>query len=292
MIKAIKDKISEFLGTSIFFRKIRIISKNILIPITLKILIIFIVFVIISFFAVKHLNPSLLKDFRNEISRKFYKIAGLDSRNFSRISISGNSKISDQQIMDIILAVEDQYLETNSKDYQPLIHDIIDEIRSQINWITDIRINRILPDILNIVVEEFKPFALWVDDSGNKFLIDKKGNSILQDQDLYSKNLIILSGKDADMHIASLFNILTLDQNISSKVYSATWVGRRRWDIRLNNDIIIKLPENNLANAWKMLDQIFQMSGSDIDLESIDLRVDGKIFLKYKGKTRREITNL
>ena len=76
---------------------------------------------------------------------------------------------------------------------------------------------------------------------------------------------------------------------MSRKVYSATWVGNRRWDIRLENNIIIKLPEKNLAYAWKKLINIYSTPGAIIDLEIIDLRIEGRIFLQYKNKTAKEI---
>ena len=52
--------------------------------------------------------------------------------------------------------------------------------------------------------------------------------------------MLILSGLDANLNVKSFFNILAIDEILSNEVYSATWVGRRRWDICLVNGTLIK----------------------------------------------------
>ncbi len=104
--------------------------------------------------------------------------------------------------------------------------------------------------------------------------------------------MVILSGKGANLHAQSLFNIFTIDPNLSANVYSATWIGDRRWDIRLENGLLIKLPENNLSDAWRNLIKIYHMPGSILGLKIIDLRVSDKIYLEYEDSVIKELKSL
>ena len=104
--------------------------------------------------------------------------------------------------------------------------------------------------------------------------------------------MIILSGNNANNHAISLFNIFTIDPNLSRNVYSATWVGNRRWDIRFENGLLIKLPENDISIAWQNLIKIYNMPGSIIGLKMIDLRIKDKIYLQYEDSAMKELQKI
>jgi cell division protein FtsQ len=108
--------------------------------------------------------------------------------------------------------------------------------------------------------------------------------------------LVILTGKNAYKNVKSLFNILAIDPDISKNVYSATWVGGRRWDIRFENGLLIKLPsgnsDNDMRGAWNSLIKIYNMPGSLIGLKTIDLRIAKKIYLEYNDNLTKELKSL
>jgi cell division septal protein FtsQ len=96
--------------------------------------------------------------------------------------------------------------------------------------------------------------------------------------------MIILSGKNANQNAKSLFNILVINSEISQDIYSANWVGKRRWDIRFFDGLLVKLPEIEISDAWRDLIKIYLSSKNDKAIKSIDLRVDGKIYFQYYDK--------
>jgi cell division protein FtsQ len=202
----------------------------------------------------------------------------------ARINIVGNSRVSNEQI---IAAVNE------SKKSKPefLIQNLVDEIKTQLPWVSQITITRSLPNTLNITIIEFAPFAIWQND-GRKYLIDKDGNIVpFEDQEEF-RNMVTLSGKGANNHVRSLFNIFVIDPKLSENVFSATWVGDRRWDIRFENGLLIKLPENNISEAWQRLIKIDNMHGSLLGLKIIDLRIADKIYLEYNDSVIKELKNL
>ena len=96
--------------------------------------------------------------------------------------------------------------------------------------------------------------------------------------------MIILSGRGANQNAKSLFNILVINSEITQDIYSANWVGNRRWDIRFFDGLLVKLPEIEISDAWKDLIKIYSKSKNDKAIKSIDLRVGGKIYLQYYDK--------
>ena len=148
-------------------------------------------------------------------------------------------------------------------------------------WIKNISIKRKLPDTLIINIEEYLPFAIWKT-NGDIHLIDEEGKIISISDKEKSKflHLIVVAGEDSKNNIDSLFNMLSSNPTLFSRIKSAIFVGKRRWNLELDNGIIIKMPEKNIINAWDKLDKILSINGSEIGIKSIDLRNSDKIFLE------------
>lgn len=162
------------------------------------------------------------------------------------------------------------------------VDSLTSRIKKSEKWIDSIHIFRSLPNSLNINIIEFSPFAIWSDES-SYFVVDSNGNKIsVQDINDFD-SLLILSGNDAYSHVKSLFNLMVINPDISSRIYSATWVGNRRWDLRLDNSVLVKLPAEKISDSWSRLVELFNSKGSFYNLKSIDLRVKGKIYLEYKS---------
>lgn len=265
-------------------RRLLLLINNNFLPIIIKLFIIGAIIFTLSITTYSLLNP----EFGNNLYQKIYsklRIKNLVNDYPYQINISGNKRISKSRIINIIKTIKQE-----DRNQQIHIQDIIDKVNNKIPWITDIVINRNLPNILNITIKEFEPFAIWYNEK-EKFIIDKDGKMIKHQEEIDLPQMIQLSGYNANIYIKSLFNLLTIEPELSKKIYSATWVGNRRWDIRFENNLIIKLPQNNLSKAWKKLIDIYSLPGAIIDLEVIDLRIDDKIFLKYNNKAIKEITN-
>ena len=281
-IKNLQQKIKNFFLTNFFWRKIKITLNGFIKPILLRVFFGCIAVTFIALIAIQIYKPKLSDQIKNKGANYFYRYFKLDNFEFSSIHISGNKRVKDEEIIAIIKNI----------DLLPLVQNLIDKIKSQLNWIDKVTIKRLMPDILNIEVEEYKPFAIWINND-KKFIIDKEGNSIPfleeYEQSEEFKNMIILSGNGANENAKSLFNILVINSEISQDIYSANWVGNRRWDIRFFDGLLVKLPEIEISNAWNDLIKIYSASKNDKAIKSIDLRVSGKIYLQYYNKKSFEI---
>jgi cell division protein FtsQ len=296
-IKNLQQKIKNFFLTNFFWRKIKITLNGFIKPILLRVFFGCIAVTFIALIAIQIYKPKLLDQIKNKGANYFYRYFKLDNFEFSSIHISGNKRVKDEEIIAIIKNFELEKGALIGKnldniDLLPLVQNLIDKIKSQLNWIDKVTIKRLMPDILNIEVEEYKPFAIWINND-KKFIIDKEGNSIPfleeYEQSEEFKNMIILSGNGANENAKSLFNILVINSEISQDIYSANWVGNRRWDIRFFDGLLVKLPEIEISNAWNDLIKIYSASKNDKAIKSIDLRVSGKIYLQYYNKKSFEI---
>ncbi len=296
-IKNLQQKIKNFFLTNFFWRKIKITLNGFIKPILVRVFFGCFAIAFIALVAIQIYKPKLLDQIKNKSANYFYRYFKLDNFEFSSIHISGNKRVKDEEIIAIIKNFELEKGALIGKnldniDLLPLVQNLIDKIKSQLNWIDKVTIKRLMPDILNIEVEEYKPFAIWINND-KKFIIDKEGNSIPfleeYEQSEEFKNMIILSGNGANENAKSLFNILVINSEISQDIYSANWVGNRRWDIRFFDGLLVKLPEIEISNAWNDLIKIYSASKNDKAIKSIDLRVSGKIYLQYYNKKSFEI---
>ena len=82
-----------------------------------------------------------------------------------------------------------------------------------------------------------------------------------------------------------MFNLLSIHNNISNNLVKIIRVGDRRWNLILKNGLIIKLPEEDkdFFKIWKELEHIITIYQNNSDLETIDLRIKNKLYLKYKN---------
>ena len=97
------------------------------------------------------------------------------------------------------------------------------------------------------------------------------------------KNLIIFYGENSIKNSKNL--ILKIDQDIKKMIKTATFIENRRWNIKLKNMIVLKLPEINIEKAIENYKKIYSnLSNKDLkDIEIIDLRIPNQAIIKYRN---------
>jgi len=287
----IREKIRGFFITNSFLRKVKGLFRYKIIPFVIKALLLLVTLLLLTFATLKLFKPKILESVYTKSTFYFFHYLNLDNYDFDQINISGNSRVSSEQILLVVNSAKKNFLKNPNSDYRPLIQNIIDEMKAKLPWINTVVVSRSMPNILNISVSEYQPFAIWQND-GKKYIIDKDGNTVPFHAEEEFEKMIILSGNSANIHARSLFNIFAVNSDLSVNVYSATWVGNRRWDIRLENGLLIKLPENNISDAWASLIKIYKMPGSIAGLKMIDLRIKDKIYLEYDDSVMKELKKI
>jgi cell division protein FtsQ len=171
----------------------------------------------------------------------------------------------------------------NIKLGEPILGLDLNVIQSRIvalPWVKTARIQRQLPDKLLINLEERKPTGRW-QTNGRLTLIDEDGVAIRKlNGDLF-QHLPIIIGNDAPSKVKQILPILKKEPELFGRVKALTFVGSRRWNVRVDDKIDIKLPENQIDKAWSHLATIER--GHKVlndDVIAVDMRVSDQFIIK------------
>lgn len=154
----------------------------------------------------------------------------------------------------------------------------------QVSWIETVRIERRLPGLIYVSIVERQPFALW-QNQGKLRLIDQKGiviTDVAQEMARF-RDLPLVVGDGAQQAAYGLFTLLRAEPVLVDRVEAATYVGERRWDLKLKNNIAVRLPEEDVSLALRRLSEAHETDLLlDKDMDSIDLREQGRIVVRTR----------
>lgn len=147
-------------------------------------------------------------------------------------------------------------------------------------WVSSAAVERRLPDTVTITIQERKPIALWQHNERIS-LIDADGNNLGSVAIESAPQLPLVVGGDAPAHAAELLGMLADHPELARRVQASSWIGSRRWDLKLDNGIEIRLPESGVAEA---LAQVADAETSsrlfERNIAAIDLRLSGKMIVR------------
>ncbi|NVK20200.1 MAG: FtsQ-type POTRA domain-containing protein [Methylocystaceae bacterium] len=149
-------------------------------------------------------------------------------------------------------------------------------------WVATALVERQLPDVIYIRLNEHRPMAMWQHDQTFS-LINKDGEVILTGGDDIKvfAHLPLVVGKGAPVHAQTVLAILRSEPELNKKVKAAVRVSDRRWDVVMENGFTIRLPEINPEKAWSRLafyakeNELFEKK-----LASVDMRLPDRILIK------------
>ena len=190
------------------------------------------------------------------------------------IYISGNNNLQREDILSII----------NDQEYKTIFDINLFKIRNNLllnEWIETVKIERTLPSSIKIQIIEKKPVAIWQTKLGNK-LITKDG-SIISNANVtaFKNSLPIIIGKGANKDAFLILQILKKNPDLYNNVWSISYINKRRWNVHLNQGLIVLLPRIKIYDAWTkigFLQKKYKIL--DIGLTEIDIRNKNQIFAK------------
>lgn len=159
----------------------------------------------------------------------------------------------------------------------------VDEARARIEalpWVKSAEVRRVWPDRIYIRVVERQAVAIWQDE-GELAVIDRDGHAIVGEDVTRFTNLPLVVGKGADKAAAGLLALLSKQPQLKDRVKAAVRVGERRWNLRLDNGVEVRLPEEGAEAALAELVRLAREQ--DIlgrDIKAIDLRFPDRLIVK------------
>jgi len=147
-------------------------------------------------------------------------------------------------------------------------------------WVRIAIVARRLPSTIHVRLIERRPLALW-QHQGRMSVIDQGGEVIPGARPKAFTRLPLVVGEGAPDHTAELLALLNSEPELRSRVSTAVRVRGRRWNLRLDDGIDVRLPEQNPAAAWAELARAQREHGVlGRDVAIIDLRLPDRLVVR------------
>jgi cell division protein FtsQ len=152
-------------------------------------------------------------------------------------------------------------------------------------WVKQVRVERRLPDTVFVSLVEREPMALW-QRNGKLHLIDRDGGVIPSAEVEKFSDLPIVIGQDAPPRAQDVLAMLSREPDLRQRVRAVTWVGERRWDVRVDDRINVQLPELAPFEAWAELARMEREHGVlRRDVIAIDMRLRDQLVVRVAPET-------
>ncbi len=195
-----------------------------------------------------------------------------------KIVFDGNEKVPD------ILLLKTSGLRYKSNILKVSIEDVKNKLEN-VAWIKSAVVQRVLPNTIYVRVAERIPIAI-LQSKYKLYLVDADGMVLENDGIGDFSNLPIVVGEGASKEAANFLWQLEKFPKIRKQLVFAVRIGNRRWNIKINRGITVKLPEKELRYAFSVLDEISNSDGFfNDDIEEIDLRIPDRVILTKKGES-------
>ena len=156
------------------------------------------------------------------------------------------------------------------------------EIVESSEWVKRASIKKVLPSTLKINVTENDPYAIYFQE-GKSFLIDLDGSIITEiNLNNYEDDLLFVRGENSPELLEQLIRDISIAfPNLTQTLEEVEFIEKRRWNLKLNNKLLVKLPDENIQQSLKNLKQLFEeQEVMESNIIEIDLRIQGRAALK------------
>ncbi len=172
----------------------------------------------------------------------------------------------------------------------------LDEINARIVGlpaVSDARVKVLQGGILDITVRERLPVMLWRTDTG-LHLIDRDGVELgTVDRRIDRTDLPLISGDGAPAQVLEAIALFQAAVPLEDRVRGLIRMGERRWDVVLDRDQRILLPEQGAVQA---LERVIGLDAADDilarDLSLVDIRDPKRVTLGLNQNARDELVRV
>ena len=220
---------------------------------------------IFTMFLVINFNPYLLNN--------FFEVKD--------IRINGTEKTNPDELR--------QILTPNLNNLISFDKDHAKSLLEQVGWVKRANIKKIYPNTLIINIIETDPFAIYYDNQNN-YLIDIDGQIISSNPDIdVYKNLLIVRGEEAKTKLNEIIKEINIYfPDIRNRINELEFIEKRRWNLFLSGNLLIKLPDTEIKESLNNLKKLFEdKQVLESNIIEVDLRIKGRAVIKVDGEQVR-----
>ena len=157
-------------------------------------------------------------------------------------------------------------------------------------WVSNVSVRKSYPDAIEVKLEERKPFAIW---QHNKELtvIEPSGKVIAPLRAGRLASLPVVVGPGAELDAGAFVQKVEAFPDLAKRAKVYMRIAERRWDIRFDNGVVVKLPEFGQEAALASLEQMDRDSALlSKDIAIVDMRLADRVVVRLTPEAleRRE----
>lgn len=201
------------------------------------------------------------------------------------ITVSGNKEISEIDVLD----------QLDLTGWTSLVGFNVDAARERIGklaWVENASVRKVYPDKIEVELHERKPFAVWQHD-GKLSVIEPSGRIIASYPGTTRSPLPMIVGLGAPEAGAAFVETVARFPHLAGQVATYVRIADRRWDLRLENGVTVKLPEHGVEEALSRLDELDRTDRLlSRAVRAVDMRLGDRVVvaLSEEGVKMREET--
>lgn len=151
---------------------------------------------------------------------------------------------------------------------------------AELPWVETATVRKVYPDGIEVQVQEREPFAIWQHGS-ELSVIERNGRIIAPFAGGRLAGLPQVIGVGAERDAAAFLEKLGAYPQLAGRVRAYVRVGERRWDLKLDNGITVKLPEVDEDEAIAGLLDVDRKRGLlSRDIAAVDMRLADRLVVQ------------
>lgn len=159
----------------------------------------------------------------------------------------------------------------------------VNELRERLERVPMIEsatVRKLYPNELVITLSERQPYAIW-QNNGELFVIAADGTVIDLMQDERYADLPFIVGERANVRSKEYFALLDAAGPLKDRIRAGTLVAGRRWTLKMDNGMDVRLPEKGAADALARLVKLEnEQKILEKDVLAIDLRMADRVVVR------------
>lgn len=198
----------------------------------------------------------------------------------SKVHLAGNSRTPTESILAAL----------GFELGQPIFGADIQTARKklmQLDWVADADVRRRYPDDISVRIVEKLPFALWQAPDRKLWVVERDGGLITTQGIDEFRRLPLLAGAGGSS-AADIVDAVAQHRAIAARVKAYERVSERRWNLILDDGVVVKLPELNWQKELDALEHLIIDKGIlERDVIEIDLRSPAQYFFVLKSGEKK-----
>ena len=214
-----------------------------------------------------------LDDFIRQHGEPHHALARLAGLGLEKVTISGIGQMRESEVLSAA--------GLNGKLSLAFVD--VSDIRQRLENVPMVRsasVRKLYPNELSITLSERAPFAIWQNE-GELFVVSQDGTVLDLMQDQRFVGLPFVVGEQANTRTKDYLELLDAAGPLKSRVRAGSLVAGRRWTLKMDNGMDVRLPELGAKEALARL-AVFERDQKILekDVLAIDLRMPDRIVVR------------